>query len=204
MSKMLNARVITISEIKNEYYLFNKDKYLYFIYIYKFIVLILSCKCIYAFDYSNQNPNYIAKQSIEVNIPILESTTGIWSVEPQFSKGLILNNDGTITGIPIEEYHNTYVVLFTPEGSTEVQRSTLIITIWEKPTSFSYGVEIISSFSSFDLTLSPKTDHRITSYSFDGNDIPSEISLNNETGVLVFSNYDASNIKYNYIYLVLQ
>lgn len=177
---------------------------MYFTIIFRFIVLLLSCNCIYAFDYSNQNPNYIAKQSIEANIPILESTTGIWSIEPQFSKGLILNHDGTITGTPIEEYHNTYVVLFTPEGSTEVQRSTLIITIWEKPTSFSYGVESLSSQSVINYSLSPKTDHRVTSYSFDGNEIPSEISLNNETGVLIFSNYDASNIKYNCIYLVLQ
>lgn len=67
------------------------------------------------------------------NVPITENipsitTDGIFSISPQFSKGLVLDTTtGKITGTPIEEYKGTYVVRFTETSTGTVLTSTLII-----------------------------------------------------------------------------
>lgn len=130
------------------------------------IVILLSFNCVNCFEYTTPNPDYSAGVLIQPNIPLLSSTVGTWRVSPSFSKGLVLNNDGSITGTPTEEYQNTYVVAFIPEGSSETQTATLFIKIWEKPNSLSYGIVKILTDNGINEEFNPVTGHRVSSYIF--------------------------------------
>lgn len=161
------------------------------------VVLLLSNVNAQSFTYTNSNPDYIVGQAIETNTPNLESRVGTWSVNPSFSRGLVLNNDGTITGTPTEEYQNTYVVSFTAEGSTDILTCSLFIRIWKQPTSLSYGITNLTSSVIIYHSFVPTIDHRVASYiiyiiSYSVSCSPTTelITIDSTTGVLTFNGYE--------------
>lgn len=88
----------------------------------------------------------------------------MWYISPSFDNGLILNNNGNITGIPNKIEQNTYNITFISDIDDSILISIIIIKIWRKPDSFSYGLTNINSSIPIIYSFYPIIDCDVLKY----------------------------------------
>lgn len=147
------------------------------------------------FTYTDNNPIYIVGNEITVNRPI-NDLSGTYTISPSFTNGLIINTEnGEISGIPIEEYVGTYIITFSEASSSNLLIASVKITIYEEPSSLNYGIKEIKTYSPISYSLSPTTDHLISSYSinFEPSVDSQYYNINTTSGVINFFSFQTSN-----------